>query len=470
MQLPPSKTAFSRIRLIAAFAAFPHMALGQGRNSRVADSLKAIEDEARLAARVSELEATVSELLRRQGRLADSLANSTRQAANAHNPPLTFTSADGRFRLRLRGYFQSDSRFFFDNDHTPATGTFLLRRVRPVWEATVGRIVDLRLMPDFGEGRVTIFDAHLDLRLSPYFNIRSGKFKPPLGLERLQSATDIIFIERSINTSFAPNRDVGVQMYGDVSGGVIQYQAGLFNGVPDLGFGDGDGDDQKDIAARLFFEPFARSSIGALKEFGFGIAGTRGGHHGSASAPGLQTYRTPAQQAAFIFRSDGRATGTTIADGLHTRVAPQGYWYVGPVGTLWEYTRIGQFVRLGTNARRLEHSAFNVTTSLTLTGEHPTYRGLAPNKPFDPQRHQWGAFELGFRYNRFNIDPDAFPIFADTASQPHRADSRGVAFNWYLNRGIRFMVDYSVTRFRGGAAGGNRDAERTLQTRIQHSF
>jgi phosphate-selective porin OprO and OprP len=443
----------------------------QGREGRVpGDTARTVADDARLAARVSELEAAVNELLRRQGRLADSLTKTTRQAADANNPPLTFTSADGRFRLRLRGYFQSDSRFFFDGDNTPATGTFLLRRVRPIWEATVGRIVDLRLMPDFGEGRVTVFDAHADLRLSPLFNIRSGKFKPPVGLERLQSATDIIFIERAINTSFAPNRDIGVQLYGDISGGVVQYQAGVFNGVTDLGFGDGDGDDQKDFAARLFFEPFARSSIGALREFGFGIAGTRGGHHGTIAAPGLQTYRTPAQQAAFVFRSDGKATGTTIADGLHTRVAPQGYWYVNRLGTLWEYTRIGQLVRQGTTAQRLEHSAFNVTSSVSLTGEHPTYRGLTPNKPFDPQRHQWGAFELGFRYNRFSIDPDAFPIFADTSVQPQRADSRGVAFNWYLNRGVRLMVNYSVTRFRGGAAGGNREPERALQTRIQHSF
>lgn len=423
-----------------------------------------------VAARVGELEAAVSELLRHQGHFTDSLTKTTRQAADANNPPLTFASADGRFRLRLRGYFQGDSRFFFDADNTPTTGTFLLRRVRPVWEATVGRIVDLRLMSDFGEGRVTVFDAHADLRLSPLFNIRSGKFKPPVGLERLQSATDIIFIERAINTSFAPNRDVGVQLYGDIRGGLIQYQAGVFNCVTDLGFGDGDGDDQKDFAARLFIEPFARSSLGALREFGIGVAGTRGGHHGTIASPGLQTYRTPARQAAFVFRWDGKATGTTIADGQHTRVAPQGHWYAGPLGTLWQYTRIGQVVRHGTTAQRLEHSAFNVTSSIALTGEHPSYRGLTPTKPFDPQRGQWGAFELGFRYNRFTIDPDAFPVFAGTSLQTSRANSRGVAFNWYLNRGVRLMVNYSVTRFRGGAAGGNREPEHALQTRFQHSF
>jgi phosphate-selective porin OprO/OprP len=462
-----------QIAVVAALGLIDASLAGaQGREGRAipGDTARSVPDDARLAARVSELEAAVNELMRRQGRLADSLARTTRQATDASNPPLSFASADGRFRLRLRGYFQSDSRFFFDADNTPATGTFLLRRVRPVWEATVGRIVDLRLMPDFGEGRVTVFDAHADLKLNPLLNIRSGKFKPPVGLERLQSATDLIFIERAINTGFAPNRDVGVQLYGDLHGGVVQYQAGVFNGVADLGFGDGDSDDQKDFAARLFIEPFARSSLRALREFGVGVAGTRGGHHGTAAAPGLQTYRTPAQQAAFAFRTDGKTTGTTIADGLHTRVAPQGYWYVGRLGALWEYTRVGQFVRQATAAQRLEHTAFNVTSSIALTGEHPSYRGLTPNKSFDPQRHQWGAFELGIRYNRFTIDPDAFPVFADTSSQPSRADSRGIAFNWYLNRGVRLMLNYSVTRFHGGAPGGNREPERALQTRFQHSF
>ncbi len=444
----------------------------EGRAPSAGDTLRAVSEEARLATRIGELETAVAELLRRQSRLADSLAKTTRQPPDAVSSPLTFTSADGRFRVGLRGYFQSDGRYFFDDERTPATATFLLRRVRPVWEATVGRIVDLRLMPDFGEGRVTVFDAHADVRLSPLFNIRSGKFKPPLGMERLQSATDIIFIERAINTSFAPNRDVGVQLYGDIRGGVIQYQAGVFNGVPDLGFGDGDNGNHKDLVGRVVLEPFSRTSLSALREFGIGIAGSRGVHRGTVAAPFLQTYRTPAQQAAFVFRSDGRPAGTTIADGLHTRVAPQGYWYAGPMGTLWEYTRVGQVVRQAAVAQKVEHAAWNVTSSFVLTGEHPSYRGLTPARPFDPQKHQWGAFEVGLRYNTFTIDRDAFPVFADPASQPHRADSRGVALNWYLNRGVRFMVNYSVTRYRGGggSALGDREAEHALQTRIQHSF
>ena len=425
-----------------------------------------------LAARLTILEARLQLLQERQARQGDSLARTAAQAG-ASQPPLAFGSADGKFRVRLGGYFQSDGRFFFDDDRSPATATFLLRRVRPVWEVTVGRILDLRLMPDFGEGQVRVFDAHADLRLSRSFSIRSGKFKPPIGLERLQSATDIIFVERAHNTNFAPNRDVGMQLYGDLWNERVQYQAGVFNGVTDIGMGDGDNGNNKDLIARVMLEPFRGGKLTALREFGLGLAISHGPHRGTIAAPFLQTYRTPAQQAVFSFRAaggTGAAAGTTFADGTHRRVAPQGYWYAGPTGTLWEYTTTSQVVRREATIASLEHAAWNVTSSWVLTGEHPSYRGLTPKRPFDPRTSQWGAFELGARWSGFSIDPGAYPVFSDPATQVRRADSRGVAFNWYLNRGIRWQLNYTLTRFRGGAATGDREAEHALQTRIQHSF
>ena len=44
----------------------------------------------------------------------------------------------------------------------------------------------------------------------PWFAVTAGKFKVPVGLERLQSANDIRFVERAFPTSLLPNRDLGV--------------------------------------------------------------------------------------------------------------------------------------------------------------------------------------------------------------------------------------------------------------------
>src|SRR6267143_1743388 len=169
------------------------------------------------------------------------------------------TSADGAYQLRLKGLVQEDGRFFDQDREKPASDTFLLRRVRPILEATVAKIFDFRIMPDFGGGQTVLFDAYLEARFSPAAKLRAGKFKPPVGLERLQSASDTLFVERALPTSLVPNRDVGVQLSGDLFGSRLSYAIGAFNGAVDGGNGDADVNDGKEAAARVFVTPFAKS-------------------------------------------------------------------------------------------------------------------------------------------------------------------------------------------------------------------
>ena len=42
--------------------------------------------------------------------------------------------------------------------------------------------------------------------------------------------------------------------------------------------------------------------------------------------------------------------------------------------------------------------------------------------------------------------------------------------NWHLLKGIKVMVDYTWTRFRGGAPLGDRLTEHNFSTRFQHAF
>src|SRR4029450_8093885 len=113
------------------------------------------------------------------------------------------------FGVRFRGYLHADARFFFEDDDRPNVDTFLIRRARPIFEATAFRIFDLRIMPDFGEGRTVLQDAYLDARFLDELKLRIGKLKEPFGIERLHSATDIRFIERGLPNNLVPNRDVG---------------------------------------------------------------------------------------------------------------------------------------------------------------------------------------------------------------------------------------------------------------------
>src|SRR5580704_13686782 len=133
-------------------------------------------------------------------------------------------SADNRFVLRLRGYAQADGRFYLDDRANNGTDTFLMRRVRPILEGTVYRDFDFRLMPDFGNGAssTTILqDAWVEWHYWPWLKIRAGKYKPPVGLEQLQRDTWTVFAERGLPSDLIPQRDVGLQVSGDLFGGVI---------------------------------------------------------------------------------------------------------------------------------------------------------------------------------------------------------------------------------------------------------
>ena len=383
---------------------------------------------------------------------------------------LVVRSADNTFGFRLRGYVQSDARFFgAAGPVAPGSSTFLLRRVRPILEATAYRYFGLRLMPDFGNGQVVLYDAYAEARPRAALNLRVGKFKPPIGLERLQSATDVRFIERGLPTNLVPNRDVGVQLYGDLATARIQYQVGAFDGAPDAAIVDGDAATGKDVSGRLFIRPFATNATGP--DLGIGIAASSGTEQGTLSASGLGAYRTTGQLALFRYRGDGTAPITVLADGRRTRVSPQGYLYVGPVGVLAEYVRATHNVRRATTVTALTNQAWQVSGGWVLTGERESYTSVTPDHPLDGSASGGlGALEIVARYGVLTTDANAFPTFADPATQTRRARAVGVGLNWRLTRGLLFAADYERTQLEGPDAGIVRSTEHAVLTRLQLGF
>ena len=379
-------------------------------------------------------------------------------------------SSDGDFQLRLRGYLQADGRFYADDQHHLGTDEFLMRRVRPIIEGTVYKYFGFYLMPDFGGSSPALADAYIEARLWPEANLRVGKYKPSVGLERLLSVAQILFVERGLPTNLVPNRDVGAQYYGDLWNGVFSYSLGVFNGVPDLGNENSDNNDDKDFNGRFFVHPFKTTTFEPLRGLGLGLAGTYGDHAGTVSNPNLPSYLTQGQESFFRYRSDGTAAGTTIASGIESRYTPQGYYYWGPFGLLWEYVRTSQEVKRAQNQATLDHDAWQIQLSYILTGEHASYGIPSPAQPLDFAKGTWGAFQIAARYGELHVDKDAFPIFANPASAARTAKSWGIGFNWYPNRNLRFILDYDQTDFTGGGVQGDRPKEHFISSRFQISF
>ena len=371
-------------------------------------------------------------------------------------------SANGDYRLQLRGYVQFDGRFFPSDEGRLAVDNFLLRRVRPVFAGTVGRHFEFQIMPDFGMGTTVLQDAWLDVNYSPKARVRVGKFKSPVGLERLQSATALTFVERAYPTALVPNRDVGLMLHGELAGGVVAYAAGLFDGAPDGGSVDLDAGDGKDVAGRLFLSPFKRGTS-PLKGLGFGIAGTTG----------KQTGALPA------YRSGGQVSLLTIlagitADGTRNRFSPQLSFYSGRFGLMAEYVWSESWVKKASTDTRAQFTgeAWQTTATFTLTGEPASYSGVRPREAFEPGQGKWGALELAARVNGIEIGTEAFREgIVDPTKSVRKAFAWAVGLNWYLSRNIKQVVNFERTTFTGGAQGGaSRPAENAFFIRTQVSF
>lgn len=377
-------------------------------------------------------------------------------------------SADGAFVFKFRALLQVDGLFFGGDQGGADRDTFQVTRARPIFEATAWKIFDFRFMPEFGAGATSIQDAYVEARLAPAAKLRVGKFRPPVGLERLQSAADLTFVARALPTNLVPNRDIGVQLAGDLASGRVGYAVGLFNGTADGASADGEVGGDPETAARLFLRPFAARGGDPGPDFGLGLAATYGDESGTPAATGLPRYRSSGQQTFFAYRSDGTAAGTATAAGRRFRLAPQGWFYAGPFGALAEWTRARQEVARDGETRTLSHESWQLTLSWVATGERASYTGVRPDRPFQIGGPGRGAVILSLRVHALAIDRDAFPVFAAPERSAREAMAIGVGVSWDLARRIRLMLDGERTEFTGGAAqGADRESENALFLRCQ---
>jgi len=390
-------------------------------------------------------------------------------------------SPDGEHKLKINGYAQVQGRFFPNEDGDTGTDSIFLRRMRPTVEATVFRYFDVKIQPDFGRGRSELADGYLDVRyFGPEANLRLGKMKVPLSLERLQSGSNLAFVERSIVNRLTPNRDVGLQLHGSLAGGAVAYQAGVFNGVNDNASGDGDVTSDKEMAVRVFAEPFRRTDVDPLQGFGLGLGTTYGGQKKGDDLNAL-SYRTVGDSRFFRFAQGSGVVNQ--ADGTKFRIAPQAYWFWGPFHAMGEYVRNDQGVRRAVTDEdtdvttvtdgRFVNDGWVVQAGWVVTGEKASYKGVVPANAFDPRNGRWGAFEVALRGSRLNVDDDLFDGgFADAGESTTDAWAATAGVNWYLNKNFKFQLNYEYTGFEDHIEIGDarRDHENVVLGQFQIQY
>ena len=500
-----------------------------------------------LRALVQELDQKVK-ILARKGEVADEDATTAKKSTpivKASEKGFGLESADGKNSIKFGGLIQYDYRSFDQGANDvrnrsdqragdlnaqgfhDANDTWLARRLRPNIQGTLFGKYDFRFQEEFAGGSASVVDAYADARLNPAFKVRVGKYKPFVGLERLQGGGDFKFIERSyVSNNILPNRDQGISVYGDVLGDKLNYAFGINNGVVDGGNASTGKafNDNKEVTARLFATPF-KDDVSAFSGLGFGIAATyidstaeknlnfTDTSAAEATRNGLPSYVTNGQNTFFRYSS------SAIADGKRLRITPQAYYYNGPFGLLAEYANVSQGVSLASGGspvaggaggnsfkvagthKTLNNDAWQIAATYLITGEDASFKSIKPKNDFDLDSGNWGAWELALRYSELNVDNDTFKnangvfanqtggtavalagdSFADPTLSARKASSWTAGVNWYLNTNAKIVLNYEQTSFTGGSGAGatfstsgsqikDRPDERSLIGRLQLAF
>ncbi len=356
------------------------------------------------------------------------------------------------FELQFKGYGQSAGYFGIEDEKKSYTDQFVLRRARLDTRVKIGANVQMRIHGEFAS-TPQFLDVYLQLNLFDPLNLQLGIFKSPLSMERLQPVTALLFSDFAYTASIAPNRDIGIQVFGTLFEGILKYQAAVVNGAQDGSSSSGDSNDSKDLTGRILLSPFPKNKQSIFSSFALGVGGSYGMHEGEA----LSNFKTSGRTKVFNYKT------TCLTDGRLYRIAPQLQWFSG------KYSLIGEFIQnrfkiADTNGLKadLSNYAWSVSSGLIILNGSRTEKGFKTDKPLNISKKQFGGVELVARVHAINIDKSSFRGFASSASSICSVVTMEGGLNWLLNDNARLHIAYGTSRFKDGADSGNRTPENVI--------
>ena len=142
---------------------------------------------------------------------------------------LAFQTADKNYkmRMRLRGQFLTN---YIDTEGADSEGLgFRVRRLRITWDGNAfAPWMKYKVQYDFSRNG-ELKDMKLSFAENKMFIPTVGQYKVPFNREMLNSSSALQVVDRSIITDyFKYDRDIGAGVYGFLGGGMIRYDAGVF--------------------------------------------------------------------------------------------------------------------------------------------------------------------------------------------------------------------------------------------------
>lgn len=341
-------------------------------------------------------------------------------------------NADGSFVTYLTGYGQLDFRGYQSGNHPP--NTFLVRRARLALEGKIARYYDFKVEGDFADTAGTLLrDFYVRVHRNDELQLTFGQYKEPFSQEELRSDAYQDFVERSLVNNLAPSRSPGVMASGVLRKGTFEYQLGAFNGK---GLLANNTSGTPETVVRLRFAPWKNSKSFWINGLAVGGAYAQGRSTAGQSVRGLTesrsfTFFTPDTVNGPIIRANGEVTwlwgpAAFRAEYDQTNQARNG---LGPKGTVLPGVvakgYVGQFTYMLTGEKKPDAGAVAPKHNLFGDSKNPT---------------GFGAWELKMRYANLQI--------SDGTAKSNRADTIYFGANWYLNRFVRYMLDFGIERYK----------------------
>ncbi len=325
---------------------------------------------------------------------------------------LKFRSTDGEIDMALGGYVIENARFFTQSN--PGSDTFYNK-------ATVLNMKG-RLSHRFsfeaegllsGAGGSTLNNSFVEYDHAGAFALRIGQFKEPFLWEETLWAPWRDFAEPSVADRLAPSRDVGIMAFGKLWETRVGYEIGYFNGQ---GRNANDGNDDKDLAGRLTFNPFMTDQGHPLQKLQILGQGTWGRQNGGA----LPAFSTPDTGTTFLTLP----AATTVGED-RTRYGGGMLWAKGPLNMKGEFITMRADLVKGTleNADT-RFDAWYLSAGYILTGEEAVIGGpVTPKRPMG-KSGGIGAWEVAARFSGFRAEREPFyNLDKQFASSPQPTDT-----------------------------------------------
>jgi len=367
-------------------------------------------------------------------------------------------SPDGQFSISPYGYLDTDYRAY-KGDGAPSD-TFLIRRARFGFQGNYGSHFDFALLTDANSTTGAIVrDAYLNVRIRPEIQIQAGQFKEPFAQETGIGATNLDFVERGFQSLLYPStvtafRSPGIALHGDISGGMIQWWAGAFNG---RGGVTNNVTNEADFIGRLRFYPFRKGKNDWIKQLAFGGSIS---HSRSRGLSNDVSFSGAIPDAAYTFFPQ------LAINGPIERYEGEFTYLKGPFALRGEYVQMQQqrwdigsetpgglgFLSVpGIGAK-----AWNIGATYLLTGEKRPENGtprvkspfFGPDTPGGKGRGL-GAWEVALRYTgiQANAPGTSFLNFYTPEFVPsydYHTDEITFGVNWYPNYWVKYMVNVGV--------------------------